>query len=146
MLNFFKKKRKKRILVYSPNFSYEILMKKGAVEAIMLAKGWRSDTEMAKALGFTKSYIGRLRTGKQAVSPAIIVRVALAIGNIHDKWWIFYEILPMKNDQPDAFQKLNMQKYRKEIPYNRFSISADFRKLDGEIERYQDWRQYQLFE
>ncbi len=131
--------------MYSPHFCYEIMMKKGAIEAIMLTKGWKSDQEMAIALGFTKSYIGRLRTRRQAVSHTVITRLALAIGNIHDKWWIFYEIVPNKMTNPDSFQKLNMQKYKKQIPYNRFSISADFRSLDGEVERAEDWRQYQLF-
>lgn len=132
--------------MYSPRFSYEIMMKKGAIESIMLTKGWKSDREMAIALGFTKSYIGRLRTQRQAVSHTVITRLALAIGNIHDKWWIFYEILPNKMGNPDAFQKLNMQKHKKEIPYARFSTSADFRRLDGEIEKEEDWRQYQLFD
>lgn len=146
MLDFFKKKRKRRTLVYSPQFCYEIMMKKGAIEAIMLTKGWRSDTEMAIALGFTKSYIGRLRTRRQAVSHTVISRIALAIGNIHDKWWIFYEIAPNRSAEPDAFQRLNMQKHKKEIPYNRFSVSAEFRKLDGEIEKMEDWKQYKLFD
>lgn len=145
MLDFLFKKRKRRKLVYSPLFCYEIMMKQGAIEAIMLTKGWKTDKQMADALGFTRAYIGRLRLRQQAVSHTVIIRLALAIGNIHDKWWIFYEIVPNRKIEPDAFQKLNMQKYKKEIPYNRFSTSAEFRRLDGEIEQIQDWRQYQLF-
>lgn len=122
------------------------MMKDGAIEAIQKAKGWKTDTAMAGALGFTKAYIGRLRRRQQGASPAVIVRIALAIGNIHENWWIYYEILPNKQANPDSFQKLNMAKYRKEIPYNRFSPSAEFRRLDGEIEQMEeDWSQYELF-
>lgn len=133
--------------MYSPSFAYEIMMKKGAIETIMLTKGWRSDSEMAIALGFTKSYIGRLRARRQAVSHTVITRIALAIGNIHDKWWIFYEIVPNQMIKPDNYQKYNMEKHNKQIPYNRFSIAAEFRRNgDEEIEKRESWKQYQLFE
>ena len=135
MFEFLKKERKKRTILYDPRFSYEIMMKNGAIDAIMATKGWKSYAEMAAVLGFTRAYIHALATRKQAVSHAVIVRIALSIGNIHDKWWIFYEILPKNMAEPDAFQKQNLEKYKKQIPYNKFSPSAEFRRLDGEIEQ-----------
>ena len=135
MFEFLRKRRKHRTMLYDSKFSYDIMMKNGSIDAIMAAKGWKSYAEMAKVLGFTRAYIHALATRKQAVSHAVIVRIALSIGNIHDKWWIFYEIVPRNMTMPDAFQKQNIEKYKKEIPYNKFSSSAEFRRLDGEIEQ-----------
>lgn len=123
------KKYEKRL--YNPMFAHEIVFKRGAIEAIRLAKGWSSDAEMAKNLGVTKQYVSNLRNRKACVSHTILVRLAIVLGNIHNNWWIFFEIIPshkIKNPNHPAY---NFEKLEGQLPYSKTSAAHIYRTLDG---------------
>jgi transcriptional regulator with XRE-family HTH domain len=121
---------------YSPNptIEYRIVFKKGALAAIKIAKGWHTDAEMARALGVTRSYINMLKKTRVSVTATVITRLAAQLSNIGQNWWLPFEIVPWGViDQNHPIY--NQEKYMGQIPYNKFSLSADFRRKDYRAEK-----------
>jgi hypothetical protein len=135
MFNLFLRPRLKRIKEYLPNpyLEYRIIFKKGAIEAIKRVKGWRTDAEMARALGLTRAYISMLHKTKVGVSSTVITRLAVCLGNVRGNWWEHYQIAPW--GVTDFNHPIyNEEKYTGRIPYDHFSLSADLRNRDYKTE------------
>jgi transcriptional regulator with XRE-family HTH domain len=121
---------------YLPNPApgLKLVFKEGSVEVIKKAKGWRTDMEMAQALGVTRAYVSMLVKRRVTVSHNVLLRLAYLLGSINGKWWVHYEIIdagePIDQDHP----LWNMEKYEGRMPYNRFSSSAELRKKDYKVE------------
>lgn len=120
--------------LYSPQFEYAIIFKPGAVESIKKVKGWRSDAEMARNLYVTRQYICNLKKQRAACTSTIITRIAACLGNIEDHWYEFYQLKPLGFIRTNDMQ-YNQQKYLGQIPYEKYSISAEFRKQDYAVEQ-----------
>jgi transcriptional regulator with XRE-family HTH domain len=117
----------------SPYPAHKLVIKKKSLKSIMEVKGWSTYTQMAEALGFTRQYIAMIANGIP-VSAEFITRMALALGNKKANWYVHYEIVPralISENHPTW----NKQKHDGQIPYNRFSISAEFRKNDYLVEK-----------
>ena len=78
----------------SPNVEYKIVFKDGEIDTIKRVKGWKTDIEMAKALGITKQYLSMMRLGKMPVSAYVIAKLACLTGNIEYGWWAPFDIVP----------------------------------------------------
>ena len=118
----------------NPNLEYRIVFKKGAVETIKRAKGWKTDAEMARALGLTRAYISMLVKTRVSVSSTVITRLAAQMGNTEVNWWVYYDIVPWGVSDPNH-PTFNNEKYKGQIPYDRFSVSEEIRSLDYKAER-----------
>lgn len=135
MLNLIKQviSKKSKTTLPNPNFEYRIVFRKGAVEAIKKVKGWRTDAEMAKALGITRSYINQLKKTRVSATSTVITRLAAQLGNTLCNWWVHFEIVPygiIDQNHPTW----NQEKYMGQQPYARFSPCAEIRKLDYKTE------------
>lgn len=141
MFNRFKHLFRKRIKssLPNPNYEYRIVFKKGAVEAIKKAKGWRSDAELARNLGLTRAYISMLHRTRATVSATVITRIAACLGNVERNWWIFFEIVPYGVAEPNH-PHWNMEKHAGRVPYDRFSLSAEVRKRDYLVETVKGYK------
>lgn len=135
MLNLILQKLLKqgKTILPNPNLEYRIIFRKGAVETIKRAKGWRSDSEMARALGLTRSYISMLHKTRVSVTSTVITRLAVQMGNTDRNWWIYYDIVPYGVSDPNH-PTWNQEKYMGKIPYDNFSESGNLRKLDYNAE------------
>lgn len=113
----------------NPNLEYRLIFKKGAVEIIKQAKGWKNDAEMARALGITRQYMSMLHKTRCSVSSTVITRLAILMGNIEKNWWIWFQVVPwgVSNLNHPTW---NQEKYIGQIPYDKYSSSADLRKRD----------------
>lgn len=132
MLNFLKilKKDTVKTNYTNPKFRYEIVFRPGAVESIKKVKGWKTDSEMAKELDLTRAYVSLLKHGKASCTQTVITRVAACLGNTGGSWWIHFEIIPVgfyKSGDPIY----NQDKYAGRQPYERYSPTAEFRRLDN---------------
>lgn len=116
---------------------YMFVFKDSAIDTIKRAKGWKTDAEMAKRLDFTRQYICALKKHRLPVTHEVIIRVATALGDTKAKWWNHFEIVPSGKYRPDH-PKYNQAKYEGKKPYAEHSISAEFRKLDTEVEQRSD--------
>ncbi len=133
LINLKRFKRSKSTLP-NPNLEYRLVFRRGAVELIRDAKGWKTDAEMARALGLTRAYITMLRRTKVSVSSTVITRLAAQLGNTDRNWWIHFEIVPW--GVPDLNHPVwNQEKFMGRVPYDRFSLSANFRGLDYRAEK-----------
>lgn len=121
----------------NPYPAHKIVIKKKSLHSIMLVKGWKTYTEVANALGFTRQYIGMLANGIP-VSSEFIIRMALCLGNQKNNWHIHYEIAPRGFIQ-DNHPTWNFQKHDGQIPYNKISPSAEFRKREYSVEKQESW-------
>jgi transcriptional regulator with XRE-family HTH domain len=125
--------KKNKSVLPNPNFEYRLIFRKGAVETIKKAKGWRTDADMARALGLTRAYIAMLHRTKVSVTATVITRLAAQMGNTDDNWWIHYEIVPW--GVSDLRHPVwNEEKYQGRMPYGRYSSSAELRKRDYKTE------------
>lgn len=115
-------------------FAHEIVFKRGAIEAIRMAKGWSSDTEMARNLGITKQYVSHLRNRKAYVTHTILVRLAILLGNVHNNWWIFFEIVPSHKIKDNNHPAYNLEKMNGMVPFSNKSAAPILRALDGKVE------------
>lgn len=126
----------------NPAPALKLVFKREAIVTIRRAKGWRTDREMAEALGVTRAYVSMMAARRVSVSHNIILRLAYLLGSIRGNWWIFYEIIesgePVDRDHP----LWNEDKYQGKVPYNRYSSSADLRSRDYEIETRTFKRQF----
>jgi len=77
----------------NPGLEYRLVFRRGAIENIKCAKGWKTDSEMARALGLTRAYITMLHLTRVSVSANVITRLAAQMGNTEKNWWIYYEIV-----------------------------------------------------
>ena len=113
----------------------KLVFKNGEVDKIKDIKGWRTDREMAEALGITRAYVSMLAARRVSVSHNVILRLAYLLGNLRGNWWIHYEIVnsgePVDPDHP----LWNEEKYQGRIPYSRYSSSAELRSRDYKVER-----------
>ncbi len=128
------KKRRTRVIRHDPMFEYEIFLKPGALEAIKKAKGFKNWTEMAEALKITKQYMSNIKTCNVGISHTFIIRVAVLLNNLGDKWWTFYEIKPTKRKLSLNSPIFNKEKYDGKLPYAKYSPSGNARKVDGNVE------------
>lgn len=113
----------------------KLVFKKDEVDKIKEIKGWRTDREMAEALGVTRAYVSMLAARRVSVSQNVIMRLAYLLGNLRGNWWIHYEIVnsgePVDPDHP----LWNEDKYQGRMPYSRYSSSAELRSRDYKVER-----------
>lgn len=112
---------------------FRIVFRKGAVDAIKRVKGWRTDGEMAEALGITRQYMSMLAKTRVSVTQTVITRLAVLLGNVKGNWWTHFEIVPygVKDENHPVW---NQEKYMGQIPYGKFSSSAQFRREEYSIE------------
>jgi transcriptional regulator with XRE-family HTH domain len=131
-LNSIFHKSKPRLPNPAPNL--KLVFKGGAIGQIKEVKGWRTDREMAEALGITRAYVSMLAARRVSVSHNVILRLAYLLGSVSGKWWVHYEIVnsgePIDPDHPIW----NQEKYQGRMPYGRFSSSAELRKKDYKVE------------
>lgn len=132
-LFFWKYTKPKKVSLPSPYMEHKIVFKKGAVEAIKRVKGWKTDVEMAQALGLTRAYISMLRLGKVGVTATVITRLAVALGNVNGNWWEHFQIIPWGVSDPNH-PIYNQEKYMGRIPYSQYSQSVELRKKDYKAE------------
>jgi transcriptional regulator with XRE-family HTH domain len=128
------KKRRTRVIRHDPMFEYELFLKPGALDSIRKAKGYKNWTELADALKITKQYLSNLKTGTVGVSHTFIIRIAVLLNNLDDKWWTFYEIRPTKRKLSLNSPIFNQEKYDGKLPYAKYSPSGNARKVDGVVE------------
>lgn len=141
----FGKKRKKKVVGYGPYFAFDIYMRPGAIETIRMAKGIKSDSELAEDLQVTRQYVSNLRHRRATVTATVIVRLAVLMGNIQRNWWIYFEILPTHKQKTPNSMELNYEKHRGQLPYSKYSPDGNFRKLDGKVEFSDAINQLELF-
>jgi len=84
-----------------PGLEHRLVFKKGAVEAIMKVKGWRTYADMARALGITRQYVSMMAKTRVGATSTVICRLAAEMGSISSNWWVFYEIVPYGVSDPD---------------------------------------------
>jgi hypothetical protein len=127
-----KRKRAIRRTTPSPYPAAKIVFKPGALESVMQLKGWRSYTQMADALGYTRQYISFLAGGGKA-SDDFICRLTVALGNNADNWHEPFTVIPARK-VPDNHPLWNQAKYEGKIPYQPFSPTATERAKDYKVE------------
>lgn len=110
----------------NPFLEHRIVFKKGAIEAIKKVKGWRSDADMARALGLTRQYVNMLHRTRVGATATVITRLAIAMGSVGANWWVFYEIVPYGVSDPDH-PVWNQEKYMGMQPYRKCSEEAVYR-------------------
>lgn len=113
---FRKHPRHVKTYLANPFLEHRIVFKRGAVEAVKKVKGWRSDAEMARALGLTRQYISMLHKTRVGVTSTVICRLAVALGSTMSQWWVFYEIIPYGVCDPNH-PMWNQEKYIGCQPY-----------------------------
>lgn len=126
--------RKHKSYLPDPAPGLKLVFKVKAVEVIKAAKGWRTDAEMAQALGITRAYVSMMAKRRVSVSHNVILRLSYLMGNVQAKWWIFYEIIDAGEPVAKNHPLWNMEKYEGRIPYMRFSPMADIRRQDYPLE------------
>ncbi|RLI01994.1 hypothetical protein DRO30_03310 [Candidatus Bathyarchaeota archaeon] len=113
---------------------YQLVFKPGMLDDIKRVKGWKTDTQMAKELNFTRGYVSQWRHGG-AVSADAILAIAKHTGTINGAWWAPFEIVPKGIYKPNH-PVFNTQKLNGKRPYEAFSLQGDFRKAEKK-----DWRE-----
>lgn len=120
--------------ITNEKLEYALFFRKGFLDSIMVNKGCKSYDELGKLVGYTRQHIHRLAKQKSKVSDDTIVRFAALTGSLNDRWWVAFEILPVGIMKPTNHQSYNSAKFKGEIPYEKYSVSAAFRALDEENE------------
>jgi len=135
MFNLFLRLHTKRIKEQLPNpyLEHRIIFKKGAIEVIKKVKGWRTDAEMARALGLTRAYVSMLHKTRVGVTSTVITRLAVCLGNVNGNWWQHYQIAPWGVTDLDH-PVYNQERYMGRMPYNQYSPMAELRNRDYETE------------
>jgi hypothetical protein len=124
----------------SPFPAHKIVIKKKSLQSIMITKGWKTYNDVGTALNFTRQYVTMIANGTP-VSSEFIVRLAMAIGNTTNNWFIHYDIVPrgyIHSNHPTW----NQQKHDGQIPYEKYSLMADLRKRDYDVEKQEYFRWY----
>ena len=111
----------------------KLVFKEGAINTIKKAKGWRTDSEMAAAIGITRAYVSMLGKRRVSVSHNVMLRLAYLLNN-RDKWWVFYEVIDTGDPLDPNHPIFNMEKFEGRAPYGKHSISAEFRRKDYKAE------------
>lgn len=124
-------RRREKHLLPNPNHEYRLVFKKGALATIKEAKGWKTDSEMARALGITRSYISMLRSTRVSVTANVITRLAAQLGNTEGNWWSHFEIIPW-GVQDMNHPVWNTEKSMGRIPYAHFGFRAERQNFDAE--------------
>lgn len=117
----------------NPYPAHKLIITKKSLKIIMQAKGWGTYTQVGEALGFTRQYIGMIANGIP-VSSEFIVRLALALGNAKHNWYNHFQIV-RRGMIHENHPTWNQQKQEGQIPYNRFSVSAELRNMDYAVEK-----------
>ena len=125
-------KGKGRLPNPAPNL--KLVFKKGSIEQIKEVKGWRTDREMAEALGITRAYVSMMAARRVSVSHNVILRLAFLLGSLTGKWWVHYEIVEFGEPIDQNHPLWNNEKYQGRVPYARYSSSAELRKRDYLVE------------
>lgn len=121
----------------SPYPCYRLVLKKNQMREIMKVKGWRTYEDVAGALGFTRQYICMIDKTRVQVGPEFVTRLAAALGNVIENWWVNFEIIPF-GVIDDRHPVWNNAKYGGKIPYSRYSPAANLRKNDYLVEELMD--------
>lgn len=108
----------------------KLVFKEGQISLIKRLKGWKSDSEMAGALGITRAYMSMLAKRRVNVSHTVMTRLAYLLGSINGKWWVHYEFMDAGEPVDPNHPIFNEEKYSGRIPYLKHSISAEFRNKD----------------
>ncbi|MDD5610448.1 MAG: hypothetical protein PHH69_02760 [Candidatus Omnitrophica bacterium] len=128
-LFFFRRIKKSKSGLPNPNFEYRLVFKKGAIETIKITKGWKTDADMARALGLTRQYVSMLHRTRTTVTSTVITRLAAQLGNTESNWWIYFEIVAW-GIKDTNHPNWNQEKYMGRMPYSRYSSSAELRQRD----------------
>lgn len=115
--------------VTNDKLQYAFFFKIGFIEAQMIQKGCDSYAEFGKLMGITRQQVDRLAKQKIKVTDDTMIRWAMITG-LDDRWHVAFEILPCGLKKPDNHQQFNMGKYKGELPYEKYSIAAEKRKID----------------
>ena len=115
-------------------FGYIFKLKKGAWNKLKDFKEWKTDSQGAEGLGFSRGYISLIIAGKEEVSHEFIIRVAVVCGNIDGNWWSLFEIVKDVKKANRNHQKFNMAKHMKRMPYTQHSVAAIARSKESPTE------------
>ena len=126
--------RKGKSRLPNPAPALKLVFKSGEVEKIKGIKGWRTDRDMAVALGITRAYVSMMSKRRVSVSHHIILRLAFLLGNLRGAWWVHYEIVDAGEPVDPNHPVWNEEKYQGRIPYRRHSLNAQLRSQDYKIE------------
>lgn len=101
-------------------------------------RGWKYlATELAKATGFSRTYVGGILEGKEPLTATFMVQYILIAGvNFSNavEWGSLFIVDEPVVVIPKAHQKWNIDKFHKRVPYQKRSLSASFRRQDGPVE------------
>jgi hypothetical protein len=126
--------RKSKSMLPNPAPNLKLVFKKWEVARIKHIKGWRTDGEMAAALGITRAYVSMMSKRRVSVSHNVILRLAYLLGNLRGSWWVHYEIIDSGEPVDPNHPLWNQEKYEGRVPYSRFSSNAEMRKKDYHVE------------
>jgi transcriptional regulator with XRE-family HTH domain len=121
-------------ILTNPNPEHKLIFKRGALDYIKKVKGWKTDSQVAQALGVTRAYINMIRNEKASVSANVVTRLAFLLGSTGNNWWVHFEIVPRCNVGKNH-PLWNMEKYNGRIPYDEYSPMAELRSRDYEVEK-----------
>lgn len=135
VLKLFGKKRR-RTLLPNPGLNYRLVLRRGTIDRIIKGKTkpWKSYQEVGNALGFCRQYICMLDNQNARATPEFIARFAVAMGNTSDGWYLPFELIP-SGVEDQNHPTWNQEKHMGRVPYDRFSLTAEFRKNDYKIEK-----------
>lgn len=101
-------------------------------ETLSKLRGWRSRySDLALALGMTRSYVRRVLVGEEKMTELFMlryIRVAGANPENPKEWGALF--IPVLNDD-DHEMAFNFPKLKDQIPYKALSVSAEFRRQDN---------------
>jgi hypothetical protein len=126
--------RKGKSILPNPAPNLKLVFKRWEVERIKHIKGWRTDGEMAAALGITRAYVSMMSKRRVSVSHNVILRLAYLLGNLCGNWWVHYEIVDSGEPVDPNHPLWNHEKYEGRVPYSRFSPNAGIRRKDYRVE------------
>lgn len=135
MLNSICQENIQRGKSYLPNPypAHKLVIRKKSLKSIMAVKGWKSYSQMADALGFTRQYLAMI-AGGIPISAEFVTRLAACMGDTKGNWHIHYEIAP-RGRFHENHPVWNQQKHDGKIPYERLSLSGEFRNNEYYVEK-----------
>jgi plasmid maintenance system antidote protein VapI len=111
-------------------------IKKSAWEAIRALKGWHkrgSISRFAEELGITRQYASLIVGGKAGCSSFVMRKIKRLVGINGSCWCHLFE--ETRVDDVDLDHPIyNQAKYNGEVPYQRYSSSAELRDKDYKTE------------
>jgi hypothetical protein len=113
---------------------WSLYLKPEMAEAIRNLKRWKKHgfaTRLAEHTGFTRQMMAAVLRQKESCSVDVAMAIAEVAGLRPDEgecWCYLFEARLRETDSNS--QTLNMDKFNGRRPYEKYSIAAEFRKLD----------------